>query len=115
MEDALIVAIVFSFLAFMSSGIYKLIKAKIDQGSGIPDEAFDRLAKAFIQYKKDTERRLQNLEAIVTDEDGSSSASSNKQKQLDKPHKTIEIEDDSGKEKEQSRKDSGNLRNMLRE
>lgn len=67
-EDVLIVAIVFSFAAFVCTGIFKLIRAKISTDSGINDEAFDRLAKAFIEHKKDMQQRVQNLEAIIVDE-----------------------------------------------
>lgn len=37
--------------------------------SSIKDEAFDRLAKAFMQHKKEMEQRMQNVEAIVADGD----------------------------------------------
>ncbi|NGP87315.1 hypothetical protein [Fodinibius halophilus] len=34
------------------------------------EHQFDRLAKAFVQHKKDMEQRVENLEAIITEEDG---------------------------------------------
>lgn len=103
-EDVLIVGIVFGFITFILSGVYRLIRLKMERGGGIEGETFDRLAKAFMQHKKDTERRLQNLEAIITDEGTESSP-----KKLEEPHKSIEIEDD-----EQNKTDNRNLRNMLR-
>lgn len=103
MEDVLIVAIVFGCIGFVCSGIYKLIRLKIERNSGIEEETFDRLAKAFIQYKKDTERRLQNLETIIADENTGSSPN-----QLEETHETIEIKD--GEQQSENR----NLRNMLR-
>lgn len=33
------------------------------------EESFDRLAHAFIQHKKDTDRRLQNIEAVIAEEE----------------------------------------------
>ena len=101
-------------LGYIIGKTTSLIKAWIERNKGgYDEETFNRLAKAFMQYKKDTERRLQNLEAIVTDEDNSSSGSP---KQLEEPHKTIEIEDTEQEEQEQSGSDSDdhNLRNMLR-
>lgn len=105
-------------VVFVFAKITGLIKAWIERNKGgYDEETFDRLAKAFMQYKKDTERRLQNLEAIVADDEPASSGSG---KQLSEPHKTIEIEDaeneGAGEEKEQKKSDSGdrNLRNMLR-
>lgn len=96
--------------AFIFGSIFKLIRSWLSRGSGYDEETFERLARAFMQHKKDTERRLQNLEAIVADE---AENPSNK-KQLEEVRKTIEIEDD--EQEETSNKNSGgNLRNMLRE
>jgi hypothetical protein len=33
------------------------------------EQNFDRLARAFVEYKKDMSRRVQNLEAIIADEE----------------------------------------------
>lgn len=33
------------------------------------DETFERLAKAFMQHKKDMEKRVRNLEAIIAEKD----------------------------------------------
>jgi len=94
-----------------------LIKAWIERNKGgYDEETFDRLAKAFMQHKKDTERRLRNLEAIVTDENASPSQAD---RQLEEPHKTIEIEDAEREEENEQKEKSGNtddrnLRNMLK-
>lgn len=93
---------------FIFYNIFKLIRTWIGGSGGYDEETFERLARAFMQHKKETERRLQNLEAIVTDEDHQGSTT----KQIEKPKKTIEIEDD---ESEETKSSDGNLRNMLRE
>ncbi len=93
---------------FIFYNIFKLIRTWIGGSEGYDEETFERLARAFMQHKKETERRLQNLEAIVTDEDNQSSTT----KQIEEPKNTIEIEDDESEEKKSS---DGNLRNMLRE
>lgn len=105
-------------VGFIVAKITGLIKAWLNRNnSAIREEDFNRLAKAFMEYKKDTQRRLQNLEAIVADED-SKAGSSHGSKQIEAPKKSIEIEDQDS-EKEQSKTKSGsgdsNLRNMLRE
>lgn len=50
-----------------------LIKSWMNRGSGYDDETFERLARAFMQHKKEMTDRIQNLEAIVADEDSSDS------------------------------------------
>lgn len=106
-------------LGFVIAKITSLIKSWIERNkSGYDEETFNRLAKAFMQHKKDTERRLRNLEAIITDENASSASSS--KKQLEEPHETIEIEDtekegeQQNKSKSETGSDDRNLRNMLR-
>lgn len=86
-----------------------LIKSWINRNNGIEEETFERLARAFIQHKKDTEERLQKLEAIISDEKPSGKSG----RQLKEPHTTIEIEDTVENESKSSNPD-GNLRNMLR-
>lgn len=99
MEDVIIVFIVFSFAAFLCGGIYKLIKAKIDK-TDIDEDTFDRLAKAFVEYKKDTNQRIQNLEAIIADDTISSTASSpNNQIEASKQAIEIEVQQESSKER----------------
>jgi hypothetical protein len=36
----------------------------------ITEEDFDRLARAFIQHKKEMQKRVQNLEAVLAEEKG---------------------------------------------
>lgn len=125
-EDVIILAIVFGSILGMIAipMLFSLAKKWIDRSNNNYDEeAFDRLAKAFIKHKKDSERRFQNLEAIVAGEEPEPApdAESNRslgEKERDS-HQSIEI--DAGepeKEKNQSRKSQsggGNLRNMLKE
>jgi hypothetical protein len=87
-----------------------LIKAWLNRNQhSYDEETFNRLAKAFTQYRKDTERRLQNLEAIVTDEKRPAAS-----KKLEPPHNSIEIDSDITEERKTGSGDR-NLRNMLRE
>ncbi|MBN2731154.1 MAG: hypothetical protein JXR26_01875 [Balneolaceae bacterium] len=124
-EDAIIVAIVFgSILGMIAIPMFiNLAKKWIDRNStSFDDEKFERLAKAFIQHKKETERRLQNIEAIVTDDEPKSTSTSSsksspgelKKTQL---HNQIEIDSNESEEtkKNQKESDGGNLRNMLKE
>ena len=103
-EDVLIVFIVFSFITLFCAGIYKLIRAKMDR-TGINEETFDRLAKAFIEHKKSTNRRIEHLEAILTEEQPAAG------KQLDSSDSTIEIEEKNRRQSESG--GSSKLRNML--
>ena len=93
---------------FIFYNIFKLIRTWIGGSEGYDEETFERLARAFMQHKKETERRLQNIEAIVTDEEPQSSSA----KQIKEPKKSIEIDDE---ESEDTKSSDGNLRNMLRE
>ncbi|SHF32507.1 hypothetical protein SAMN05443144_107143 [Fodinibius roseus] len=68
MEDVIIVSIVFGFSAFVCTGIYKLIMAKMNRSQGIDSETFQRLAETFIQHKEEMNRRVRNLEAIIANE-----------------------------------------------
>ena len=95
---------------FIFYNIFKLIRTWMSGSNSYDDETFERLARAFMQHKKETERRLQNLEAIVTDDEHSSSSST---KQIEEPRRTIEIEED--EESGEAKSSDGNLRNMLRE
>ena len=104
----------FGFIIYQVSS---LIKSWINRKKGGYDEkAFNKLAKAFMQYKKDTDRRLQNLEAIISDADekeierGSASGGS-----LSEPDGTIEIEEKEKETEQQSQSNSSQsqLKNML--
>jgi hypothetical protein len=120
--EEMVVALVASIggiimVGFIFAKITGLIKAWINRNNNsIPEEQFNRLAKAFMEHKKETQRRLKNLEAIAAGDDISENASNNeKTKQIDAPKDSIEI-DDRDEEKEQSQSDTdSNLRNMLKE
>lgn len=90
-----------------------LIKAWINRGgSEVDEESFNRLAKAFMQHKKDTERRLQNLETIASEQQDDSTGSS---KQIEAPKQEIEIDERESEQEKSSSEGQNNLRNMLRE
>ncbi|MDZ7772616.1 MAG: hypothetical protein U5K31_07750 [Balneolaceae bacterium] len=129
-EAIIIVAIVFGtpLVGFTLYGIYRLLKLWIGGPSGevVPRQDFNRLGKAFVEFKKDAERRIRNLEAIATEEEDDKSASQSSgsgTRQLGGPTDTIEVEGGrEGNPKEaREQKNSGessdgsNLRNMLRE
>ena len=76
------------------------------KSSGYDEETFERLTKAFMKHKKESERRFRNLEAIIADEDRSGN------RQIEEPKNTIEIED---KEDQKTESGNSNLSNMLRE
>lgn len=103
----------FALVGYLGAKIFDLIKSWINRNnSSIPEEEFDRLAKAFMQHKKETERRLKNLETIASEESSGAESSS---KQIEAPKEEIEIQD---QETEQEKSESGgdnNLRNMLQE
>ncbi|PAU95259.1 hypothetical protein CK503_03415 [Aliifodinibius salipaludis] len=119
-EDAIIVAIVFGSILGMIAipMLINLAKKWVDRNnSSIPEEQFDRLAKAFMQHKKDTQRRIQNLEAIISDDDPTES-SQNKEatNKIEAPKESIEFDDsDNVSEESESNGNENNLRNMLRE
>lgn len=106
----------FALFGYLSAKIFDLIKTWINRkNSGIPEEEFDRLARAFMDYKKDTQRRLKNLEAIIADNDLEEHSSEQKSsKQIEAPKENIEIEERSP-ETEESGSTNHNLRNMLHE
>lgn len=115
-EFELVIAIV-SVISATIFGIYiiskitGLIKTWINRNNNTySDEEFEKLARAFVQHKKEIVKRIQNLEAIVTDESTESS------KKLQEERKSIEIESEDSNQKEKKKESSGgNLRNMLRE
>ena len=105
------------FLGFVIAKVTGLIKAWINRNnSSIPEEQFNRLAKAFMQHKKESEQRIKNLEAALgTQKSGSGKTSKESSKQIEAPRQEIEIEDRETEKKESSNQDDNNLRNMLRE
>lgn len=108
MEDVLIVFIVFSFITLFCGGIYKLIRAKMDS-TGIDEDTFDRLAKAFVEHRKESNQRIQHLESIIS-EGGSSEQTHTK---IEDTSSSIEVEEQN--QRTSSAENSSNLRNMLHE
>lgn len=97
-------------LGFVIAKITGLIQAWINRKKGgYDEETFNRLAKAFMQHKKDTERRLQNLEAIISEEENEEQP-----RQISEPKQTIEIEDDERESGQQQGSGDSKLRNMLK-
>lgn len=94
---------------FIFSNIFKLLRTWLGRDSSYDAETFERLARAFMQHKKETERRIQHLEAIIADEEEAAAS----KKQIEEPAKTIEIEEE--EEHEKAKSSGGSLRNMLRE
>ncbi|HET6528471.1 MAG TPA: hypothetical protein VFG39_06940 [Balneolaceae bacterium] len=99
------------FTFFIFGNIFKLIRTKINKNN-FNEEAFNRLARAFSKYKKDSERRIENLEAIIAGDEPEAQLKSNAQSKIDTA-RSIEI--DAKPKKVDSETDDSNLRNMLRE
>ena len=109
MEDVLIVFIVFSFITLFCGGIYKLIRAKMDS-TGIDEDTFDRLAKAFVEHRKESNQRIQHLESIISK---GTSSTENEHPKIEDASSSIEVEDEN--QRTSSTENSSNLRNMLHE
>jgi lipopolysaccharide export LptBFGC system permease protein LptF len=94
-----------------------LIKSWMSGSSEVDEESFNRLAKAFMEHKKDTQRRIQNLEAIITDDSTERVQLKESQNQLEAPKQSIEFDDsdNTSEESESKTNNKNNLRNMLRE
>ncbi|MEX0646319.1 MAG: hypothetical protein WEA56_03175 [Balneolaceae bacterium] len=113
-EDVAIVAIVFgSVISIVFLGIVgSIIKAAIKRKSGNLAENKEFI-NALREFKEKTDRRLSNLESIVTDEKPSFKQQ-NKETETEKPKQKsaieIELENNSSKDQKQ---ESGKLRNML--
>ncbi|NGP87313.1 hypothetical protein [Fodinibius halophilus] len=106
----------FALVGYLASKTFGLIKAWINRkNSSVEEEQFNRLAKAFMEHKKNTEKRLQNLETIATDEQSEQSSSSEDTKKIEAPKKSIEIEDRETTKEQSGSNDDSNLKNMLHE
>jgi hypothetical protein len=109
----------FALVGFLAAKTFGLIKTWINRNkSGVPEEEFNRLARAFMEHKKDTQRRIQNLEAIITDEDSTESLQEeDSSKQIEAPKESIEFDDSENvsEKSESNGNNENNLRNMLRE
>ncbi|MDX1591882.1 MAG: hypothetical protein R3283_07965 [Balneolaceae bacterium] len=99
-------AIVITFLGVVGS----IIKAAIKRKSGNLSENKEFLM-ALREFKEKTDRRLSNLEAIVTDENRESTKKSITSSKKKEPKGSIEIEIEDRKESESQQ--GGKLKNML--
>lgn len=109
-----IVAIVFgtALTGLVLTGIYKLIKAKIDQGSKTSGDINPQFFKALGEFKKNTERRLSSLEEAVADIEEERYLVDDGEKSMPE----IEIEEEEVRSSSKKERDEdGNLRNMLNE
>ncbi|HLR31657.1 MAG TPA: hypothetical protein VK074_04165 [Fodinibius sp.] len=100
-------------VGFIFAKVVGLIKSWINRNNtAITEDDFDRLAQAFMKYRQDSKRRIQNLEAIITDELGRSpDLLSSRGGQQGVSNETIEIEED--EQRKTTNDDDGSLRNML--
>lgn len=116
-----IIAIVFgtSLAGFIFYGIYRIIRMWIGGPSGdaVSRDEFNRLGRAFVEFRKDSRRRIENLEAIVSEENESGEGKKKENRKLGGPTDTIEVDTDTGEKSGKEKDSSGdsNLRNMLRE
>ncbi len=109
-----IIAIIFGtgLVGLVLTGIYKLIKAKIDQGNRGGSDINPQFFKALGEFKKNTERRLANLEEVVSDIEEERYLVDDSEKSMPE----IEIEEEEVRSSSKKEKDDdGNLRNMLNE
>lgn len=117
-EEAFIVSIVFgSVVAIVFLGVMgSIISSWIKRGSGKNLSENKEFLNALREFKEKTDRRLSNLEAIVTDEKPTKTQSNTGKKELlGKEQKSaiqIEIENESSKEDQDQVKNS-KLKNML--
>lgn len=99
------------FAGFLFWNVFSLIRQWINRKSGNSD-INPQFFKALGEFKKNTERRLTNLETIVSDLE-------EERYRLDENHETmgdIEIEEEEVRSSSNKGKDEdGNLRNMLNE
>jgi len=113
-EEVAVVAIVFgSILTIVFLGIVgSIINNWIKRGSGSKDITKNKeFLEALREFKEKTDRRLSNLEEIVTDEERDKTRNKKSINEKEKSDSIeIELNEETG-EKESSK--SGNLRNML--
>jgi len=81
-----------------ATGLIKSWMKRSRSSSEVDAESFNRLAKAFMEHKKEMQRRVENLEAIVADEDEKDDFS-----QIEAPDRDNTLSNDlKGKERVQS-------------
>ncbi|MGB0345948.1 MAG: hypothetical protein ACPGGA_00610 [Balneolaceae bacterium] len=115
-EEEFVIALVailsgIGFAGFIMYNIFSLIRSKIESGNKSSAGNIDpQFFRALAEFKKTTERRLNNVEAIITDlEEDSIRIPENAESAGD-----IEIEEESQRTSVKKSQD-GNLRNMLNE
>ncbi len=115
-EEVAILGIIFGsviaivFIATIGSIIKTAIKRK-SSGSVADNKEF---LAALREFKENTDRRLQNLEAIVSGDEPLPSKTDKKEEKKSERKSAIEIEiDDEKKKEEENRTNSGKLKNML--
>jgi len=118
-QEIAIVAIVFgSIVSIVFLGVVGgLIKTWIKNKSGKNLSENEEFLSALREFKEKTERRLSNLETIVTEEREldfipKESEKRNIEKEKQNSHLEIELDEESGSEKEAG-SGSGKLKNML--
>lgn len=115
-EEVMIIAIVgivfgTSLTGLVLYGIYNLIMAKMNKGKSGNAEINPQFFRALSDFKKNTERRLENLESIVTEDNQEIAEISDAT-----GTGSIEFEEDEVRSSETGKKEEGgNLRNMLNE
>lgn len=98
-----------AMVGIIFGGIFSVIKTWINRKNKSAASDLDpQFFRALSEFKRKTEHRLSNLEAIVTDTD------ENQDKISSAPEIEIEIESENTRKKEEKKED-GNLRNMLNE
>jgi|SRR6056297_144210 len=115
-EEVVILSIIFGsvisivFIATLGSIIKAAIKRK-SSGSVADNKEF---LAALRDFKENTDRRLQNLEAIVSGDDPLPSKNNKKVEKKTERKSAVEIEiDDERKKEDENRTDGGKLKNML--
>jgi predicted PurR-regulated permease PerM len=102
------------FVVFVINKIGGLIKSWINRKKPAYDqEKFDRLAKAFNQYKKRSQRRIENLETTIEKIESGSSHTTEQSLDDKSPQETIDIEVKTRKNQKET--PGGEMKNMLRE
>ncbi len=115
-EEVAILGIIFgSVVSIVFFGVVgSIIKTAIKRKSSTNLSENKEFLAALREFKENTERRLQNLEAIVSGDEPASSKSEIKSKTPSERKSPIEIEiEDESKKKDETRTESGKLKNML--
>ncbi len=114
-EEIFVVAIVFgSVVSIVFMGILgSIIKAAIKRKSGSNITENKEFLAALREFKENTDRRLQNLEAFVSGDEPAPAKTGKKKKIPQERKSSIEIEIENETTKEDESGQSGKLKNML--